>query len=42
MCTNFEPVSCSICGHDESSAFPFVEASELVTDGKTPHLLYKT
>ena len=39
--TNFEPV-CSICGRDESSAFPVVEASELVTDAKMPHLLCKT
>ena len=39
--SNFEPI-CSICGRDESSAFPFVEASELVTDSKMLHLLCKT
>ena len=32
----------SMCGRDESSAFPFIEASELVTDSKMSHLLYKT
>lgn len=39
--SNLEPI-CSICGCDESSAFPFVEASELVTDGKMLPLLCKT
>ena len=39
--SNLEPI-CSICGCDESSAFPFVEASELVTDSKMLHLLCKT
>ena len=31
-----------VCGRDESSAFPFIEVSELVTDSKMPHLLCKT
>jgi len=36
------PAPESTCGRDESSAFPFIKVSELVTDSKMPHLPCKT